>query len=98
MDYNFSKTFNFQKAYLEDVNKPLNNPPMLRALPKSKSSNELMAKKQEKETSSSNTFLNTWGFNRSGQLASSNSVSKTSQLNLIKFLFILLSYTNAIGI
>jgi len=84
MDYYFNKTLNFQKLYQEDLNKIANNLHVQKTLPKSKSSNELIAKKQEKENPSNTIFLNTWGFNKTGQLANSSSVLKTSQLNLIK--------------
>jgi len=87
MDYYFNKTLNFQKLYQEDLAKLSNNLHVQKTLPKSKSSNELIAKKQEKENPSNNIFLNTWGFNKSGQLANSSSVLKTSQLNLIKLVF-----------
>lgn len=86
MDYYFNKTLNFQKVYQEDLNKlTTTNPSFQKSLPKSKSSNELVVKKQEKENISNNVFVNTWGFNRNGQLANSSSLQKTSQLNLIKF-------------
>lgn len=84
MDPFFNKTLTFQKAFLDDVNKQLGNPPVQKTLPKSKSSNELAVKKNEKENAPNNVFLNSWGFNRNGQLGNSSSVLKTSQMNLLK--------------
>ena len=60
MDYYFNKTLNFQKVYQEDLNKiTTTNPSFQKSLPKSKSSNELVVKKQEKENSKKCPHCNT---------------------------------------
>jgi len=87
MDYFFNKTLsgaNYERAYQEDLTRS-STQNFQKSLSKSKSSNELTAKKSERENAPANIYLNTWGYNKHGQLGNSSAIQKTSQLNLIKY-------------
>lgn len=79
MDYYLNKAsgqIGGSRNYLEDGSR--SSSPMVnhRHLPKSKSTNEL-AKKVDREVSNYNVNLSAWGWNKSGQLANSSTVSRT---------------------
>ena len=86
MDLYFNKTINnLQRNFFdESTNKTnsayLNN----KALGKSKSSNELSTKRNEKETSIPNTYVNSWGYNKFGQLGNSCTSLKVINPNTLK--------------
>ena len=87
MELYFNKTINnLQRNFFEEPSNNRANSPYLnnKQMAKSKSSNELTTKKNEKELASSTTYVSSWGYNKFGQLANTLNNLKTINPNTIK--------------
>ena len=86
MDLYFNKTINnLQRNFFEESANKTGSPYLnSKALGKSKSSNELSTRKNEKEGTNLNTYVNSWGYNKFGQLGNSFTSLKVTNPNTIK--------------